>query len=494
MPHSLTEDTGPRRLHPMAIIGDFIRQLPQYIIAIVAGGSAFMGVGIWLFLGGGMAAGLAAFLRWYFFRYTILGDGLLIESGVLSKQRRSIGFDRIQDIEVERGLLARMTGTAHVRLETGGSSEDEGDLRSVSDAEADRLRECLKLWRDLQTPSTQAEDSADPAPAVIYKMPFTTVLRSGLYRFSFTFLAIFGAVFQVFQPSEEDIVALFGSEVESHLMSLMDGGFSFLILAGIAATLLLLGFLSGIVLTIFKDYGFQLTFDERGLHRKRGLLTRTEGAIPFRRIQAAGFESGPLRRWQERHDLFFQTLGSGKRSGGRQDAAPFSSPEDWKAVLAIADFRDLVMDRKFRSATYLLMLRAIFAITILTSSYVAVADRLGPAVTAFAGAVIAALLITGIFGALREGYLVEDDRLTLRQGWWRQRIWLVPFRQVQIAEMTRGPVQKLTGTATLHVDFAGAPTMRPARVRDVPVAEAERLMALLSQKVGRSAGVIQPNS
>lgn len=104
------------------------------------------------------------------------------------------------------------------------------------------------------------------------------------------------------------------------------------------------------------------------------------------------------------------------------------------------------------------------------------------------------LLLFSVLGAISEGHLIEDERLSLRQGWWRQRVWLIPYENLQIAEITQGPVQRIAGAATLHVDIAGAPTIRPARLRDVQLADAERLMLLLSQKVGRSAGVIQPIS
>ncbi|MGB3723966.1 MAG: PH domain-containing protein, partial [Pacificimonas sp.] len=483
--------SDPRRLHPMAIIGDFLRQLPQYVIAIVAGGSALLdgGIGIYLFLGGGGAAGLAALIRWYHFRYTVSKDGLLIESGVISRQRRSIGFDRVQDIEIERNLLARLTGTAHVRLETGGSAEDEGDLSSVSDHEANALRLHLKHWREQRGTALPAPMSSS-ADKVMYQMSLPQVLQSGIYRFSFILLAIFGGLFQFIQPDEQTVLALLGSDMQVLIQERIEAGLGLsLALAGLAG-LLVVGIVSGIVMTLLRDYGFRLTADFRGLTRKRGLLTRTEAAIPFRRIQAAALDSGPMRRLAGKVDLSFQTLGSGKRSGGRQEAAPFAATNDIEKVLASAEFSSSPPQANFHVVTGLMVVRAVAKAAVFSLIVITAGLLFQPILWPLAAVLSVILLLFSVLGAISEGHLIEDERLSLRQGWWRQRVWLIPYENLQIAEITQGPVQRIAGAATLHVDIAGAPTIRPARLQDVQLADAERLMLLLSQKVGRSAGVI----
>jgi putative membrane protein len=61
-----------------------------------------------------------ALLGWWRFTYEVREREIVIQRGLISRQRRVIPFDRVRDIAIERPLLARLVGTAKVRIETGG--------------------------------------------------------------------------------------------------------------------------------------------------------------------------------------------------------------------------------------------------------------------------------------------------------------------------------------------------------------------------------------
>ena len=63
------------------------------------------GLGTLLLAVGGLLAVVLAFrvLAWWRFTYTLLPNEMYIESGVVSRNRRSIPWDRVQDVEIERG-------------------------------------------------------------------------------------------------------------------------------------------------------------------------------------------------------------------------------------------------------------------------------------------------------------------------------------------------------------------------------------------------------
>src|SRR3546814_11388171 len=60
---------------------------------------------------------------------------------------------------------------------------------------------------------------------------------------------------------------------------------------GAALSLLLIGFASGIATMFFANWNFRLTREPRALRRTRGLTTRTDVALPVRRVQAADRKS-----------------------------------------------------------------------------------------------------------------------------------------------------------------------------------------------------------
>src|SRR5688572_8169200 len=79
-------------------------------------GTALLGaIALLAFLVGGL------FLYWTRFEYRVGDNEIRIDSGILSRTNRSIPFDRIQDVDITQGPLARLAGIAKVKFETGGS-------------------------------------------------------------------------------------------------------------------------------------------------------------------------------------------------------------------------------------------------------------------------------------------------------------------------------------------------------------------------------------
>ena len=79
-------------------------------------------------------------LQYWFFRFRIQDDRILIRQGVLKKTSLDLPFDRVQGINVERSLIDRALGLVTVSLDTAGSAGAEGQLPSVNTELADLLR------------------------------------------------------------------------------------------------------------------------------------------------------------------------------------------------------------------------------------------------------------------------------------------------------------------------------------------------------------------
>ena len=67
----------------------------------------------------------------YWWRFTRVGENeIRIDSGIFSRTHRSIPFDRVLDVDIIQGPVARLLGLARVKFETGGSAAAgaEGDF------------------------------------------------------------------------------------------------------------------------------------------------------------------------------------------------------------------------------------------------------------------------------------------------------------------------------------------------------------------------------
>jgi putative membrane protein len=61
-------------------------------------------------------------VRYWFFRYQISDDSILIREGVIKKTQLDIKFDRIQAIDTKQNVLDRSFDLVTVKIDTAGSS------------------------------------------------------------------------------------------------------------------------------------------------------------------------------------------------------------------------------------------------------------------------------------------------------------------------------------------------------------------------------------
>ena len=180
-----------RRLHPATLVSRTLRVIPEAAGGMAAYGALIARAEIGRVLAmvalGIVFAGLAALLSWWRFRYGVGAREIVIESGVISRKRRVIPFERVQDIAIEQRLLARLCGMAHVKIETGGSAADEGHLDSISLADAQRLRDIIRGRADAAGAAAETGDEA--AEPLLFSMDLGRVLFSGLFNFSIVFVA-----------------------------------------------------------------------------------------------------------------------------------------------------------------------------------------------------------------------------------------------------------------------------------------------------------------
>lgn len=81
--------------------------------------------------------------RWF---YDFTKDGIKFERGIIWKRYSNVPYERIQNVDVRRGILARMLGYSSVMIQTAGYSQgpySEGYLPAVDMDEAEEIRSSL---------------------------------------------------------------------------------------------------------------------------------------------------------------------------------------------------------------------------------------------------------------------------------------------------------------------------------------------------------------
>lgn len=466
-----------RRLHPATFVTRTIRSLPQYMLGIPAAVGFMSDSGfhaLLLFAAAGLAAAsFGAYLFWRRFAYGVGAQEIVIESGVLHRQRRVIPFERIQDIDIERGPLARLFGTAKVRIETGGGAKDEGNLDSVGLSEAYRLRAVLRR-RDSAATAAVAEDKYAVEPGqepLLFHMDLKRVLLAGLFNFSLVYIAVIFGSFQYLEALFGiDVMAMEWVEPARSLAAAATWGLTALAILFI----LLLGVTAGVLRTIARDYDFRLTRVSGGLRRRRGLFTLSEALIPFNRVQLSIIRSGAVARLFGWFRLEFQTLSADAGKAGNQVAAPFGREQEIWRVLAHVSPEDLPPEQDYIRVSKRHILRQSLRWTAWLVLPIAGASIVWP------WALGLLLLLPFLIGAAalqwrHHRYCLTPVCLYVRQGFMSRRLWILPYERIQGLAVDEGPLQRRLELATLAVDTAGASALRPLQIVNLPVAQTQAL-------------------
>lgn len=91
-------------------------------------------------------------LAYRFYRYELTENGFRKESGVIYKRYVTIPYDRIQNVDIYRGILARVLGLSDLQIQTAGASAVMGRYGAAGIAAEGRLpgllREVAEQLRD----------------------------------------------------------------------------------------------------------------------------------------------------------------------------------------------------------------------------------------------------------------------------------------------------------------------------------------------------------
>ena len=154
--------TGQQQLDPKAVWLFFLRSVFVFLFIAIWLGFGFIAAladttgGVWgiallLLLGVLVVAFIWAKLTYHFYRYELTEEGFRKELGVIFKKYVTIPYDRIQNVDIYRGILARILGLSDLNIQTAGMSASvvrfgvsgggaEGRLPALSREVAEEVR------------------------------------------------------------------------------------------------------------------------------------------------------------------------------------------------------------------------------------------------------------------------------------------------------------------------------------------------------------------
>jgi putative membrane protein len=430
-----------------------------------------------------LAALLLAFgyswLAWRSFRWRVADNAITIQSGIFERQHRTIPFDRIHDISVDQGPVSRVLEIARVGLETGAAADSragDANLDSVSVSDAEDLRLRLRLWRQNALVPETGDGARDDI--CVFRLSTRDLLLSGLFNFSLIALGLAYVAVQWL----DDVLPLDLSNPETITDLAIQTGLeplvsanAWLVAFSLMAALLLVGFATGIIRTVLTNWDFRLGLGPRSLRRVRGLVTRTDMAVPLARIQSAIVITGPVRSIWGWHELRVRSLASESTNALDHQLVPFAELSAIDAVLQpLAVTRpDAALEWQIPDLRVQAMPGALVGLLIgMAGLWLALLDRWeGPTLLIVCGlSLIYTAIVTGC-----HRWAVSGTTLYIQRGWWQRRLTILPFEKVQSADIAQGPILRSLACVRLALGVPGVTLAGSSSIDALPPATAVEL-------------------
>jgi putative membrane protein len=526
--------SSEQRLHPVSIAFELGRHLPRLLLPLILLIVATPGPGASraavLYIAAAFVAVtvITSIVRYLRFRYRYDEAELVIRSGLLFRNVRSIPYVRIQNLDAAQNPLHRLFGVAVVHVQTGGSAEPEATLRVLPTSALDEMRTRVlraggrahsrPLLDADATPGSDASLQADPlldhdaTPAVgsssaahamsdgatshgerherrtlLVLRPRDLILAGFIENRGMVLIVGALALLEQAGASRRLIERVFEAEdaALAGLAARWLGGTEVPVVLGalyaIGALLVILLFirLLSTVWAVVRLYDFRLDRVGDELQTEYGLFTRVSATIPLRRVQTVITRNRVLHRLLGRHEVLVETAGGAVMETGarqREPVAPILRAEQLPALLH--ELHPGLEHSSFEwkpvhPRAFGRMLRASLAWPVLLSvgAWFVVQE--------WALAIFAVLLAAATFHArLRAGHLawaLTRDSVVVRDGALTRVTRIARFNRVQVLALDRNPFDMRTGMSTVRADTAGARGGVVIPYLPQPTAEALRL-------------------
>lgn len=450
-------------------------------------------------------------LRYLTFRYELTKNELVLSSGVIFRRERRIPLDRVQELEIRRGVLHRILDLAILQIKTAGGDEQEANLNVISRSAAESVKEKISIYQSNGTTTRDRSTAASIESSFSYELSIRDLVLGGL---SSKLVASLGAIvaavayFQVFASVggkwlgrfEQDIEQRVPGEaafdrlterIESFVPDLGPLNFMFDLIFDEtlpkSLSLVVLGFIGAVAAYVIRYYGFHVTRNDDLLVTSYGMLTIRRGSLRRDRIQALKLEEGLLRRFlglaairvdsagdrnqideDKKRDVLIPVASRNAAHEIARQAIPSLNELDppWKRISPLAVMRgskkgwlliSLAMLQTFGIANWLCLawLPAIPLVYVLNYQWYR-----------------------------NTGYWLDERHFLSRRGWLNRSTTCLPIKNIQNVIITQNFFDRRLDLATISLDTAGqSNTGGGPIIRHLPIEDARHLQSELASRV-----------
>jgi putative membrane protein len=259
---------------------------------------------LWALVGFGVLSIVGAVVGYWFKKFHITNDTLVIQSGWLKKKTLSIPVHTIQAVHLEQNLWQQAFGVAKVSLDSVGSDEVEAKLDALVMGKAEQLRELLMEKKAMNAPDPReaVQENAPPTHSLSFsdliKLSLTANHLEAFFILAALLINILDEVKQIFGGN--DYLDNYGRNLLGQTMFAL----TFLLMAVVVVSMFF-----SMARTMIKYYGFQLWDADRRWIISYGLFDKTKKIVPLNKIQILSWKANWLRRKIDYWTIQVQSVG-----------------------------------------------------------------------------------------------------------------------------------------------------------------------------------------
>lgn len=396
---------------------------------------------------------ISPFLKYYFFTFHVEDDELIIQKGMLNKERKAIPLERIQSVNITQNLIQRILKVVAVEVETAGSKAKELEIPGLDKDFAQAFKNLLqdKIEQDTTISTQSPRDDVDNAVKdsinievtdksyQLLSLDFIDLLKIGITQNHLRSGGLALGVTIGFWYNIKDVVEQFYGDIFDGFEWGNVAGYANLSLAVIALLLFsIASVLVSVVLVINKYYDYTLFRNGNYLEIKMGLLNRREIKIPLQKVQILEFHTNPLRRLLNYHTAkIYQAQSQGTTATSAE--VPACSPS-MMTLLQQLLFEHIVQEdaqtinsigiSHARLTSYFLLvpLVAIVSVGIYFERY-----SIAALAILFVGLIIYKAYLDGKHTAITS----DHEMIFMRSGWLFHKIIIIPVYKTQAVQKWR---------------------------------------------------------
>ncbi|MDZ7849006.1 MAG: PH domain-containing protein [Owenweeksia sp.] len=476
----------PKRQSPVGVAVIFFKNLRSAInifisVILVQFGLQFSILGLGLKELAGVIAVLfliISYLQYRRFYFYVEGNQFIIEKGLLSRDKITVPFDRIQTVNINQNLVQRVLRVVGLKIDTAGSAQKELEISALEKNYARNLQEFLIEKKEQTQPANDQEESIRDEESLrtdgpsgkkspLVHLNLRQLLRVGISENHLrTGLVLFAVINGYLWQYEEFLLKPFEPMLQEQANYLLTRWLIILPLAALG--LLVIAILLSVLQTILRYYNLYFFVDNKGAQVVSGLLKRSEYQIPINKIQYLKWKGNPLRKLAGIITLVIKQASS-EEVGDRQSVrVPGCRPEDLDVVL------DVFYQERRQSNYYLFKSHPLLFTQL--GIWLGLVPALALSILAFAGLQfsffgliylpVASFFIYKYYQSV--GLAINRDTLLLKKGWVYPGHQIVKFYKLQSVSWSQSIFQKRRGLASIHFYTAAGDLSMP----HIPLGEA----------------------